>query len=378
MKTFDVIVAGVGAMGASACWHLARRGVRVLGLERFSIPHIQGSSHGINRIIRLAYFEHPNYVPLLRRGYELWREAERAWGKQLLFITGGIDAGPPNGMLVTGSLTSCRVHNLPHEVVDAANLHRRYPAFSLPDDFIAVIQPDGGFVACEESVLAFASMARAHGAELHEHEPILDWSANGDRITVRTATGEYEAGHLIVSTGAWIGDHIPQLKNIAVAQRQVLGWFEPKAPQHFAFGALPISILEVEEGFPYQFPMWGAPGFKIGLYHHLHEAGDADALSREANAKDERLLRNLVERYFPLAGGPTLKLQTCLFTNAPDAHFVIDRLPNARNVVVASPCSGHGFKFASVIGEVLADLATERTPHFNLDFFSLARFRPPP
>jgi sarcosine oxidase len=356
---------------------LARRGKRVLGLERFAVPHAHGSSHGVNRIIRLAYFEHPNYVPLLRRAYELWREAESAWRRQLLFVTGGVDAGPPNGRLVMGSLESCRIHGLSHEVLDAASLHRRHPGFCLPNDFVAVMQPDAGFVACEGSITALATMARAHGADIREHEPIVEWKSDGDRVSVRTANGRYEAGQLIVSTGAWIGDHIPELKAAAVAERQVLGWFEPKAPEHFAFGSFPISIVETEEGFPYQFPVWGTPGFKIGLYNHLRETGPADGLSRAPDATDERVLRNLVERYFPLAAGPTLKLETCLFTNIADGHFVIDRLPGAPNVIAASPCSGHGFKFASVIGEILADMTSAKTPPFDLDLFRISRLTPP-
>jgi sarcosine oxidase len=372
-KTFDVIVAGVGAMGAAACWHLARRGKRVLGLERFGVPNARGSSHGVNRIIRLAYFEHPDYVPLLRRAYELWREAETAWGQQLLFVTGGVDAGPPDGRLVKGSLESCRVHNLPHEILDGAQLHRRHPGFSLPPDFAAILQPDAGFVACEGSITALAAMARAHGAVIRENEPIVEWNAKAGHVSVRTAQGTYEAGQLILSTGAWIGDHVPQLKMKAVAERQVLGWFEPKQAQHFALGSFPISIVETEEGFPYQFPVWGAPGFKIGLYNHLRETGTAEEMTRPPDATDERLLRNVVERYFPLAAGPTLKLETCLFTNVADGHFVVDRMPGAPNVIVSSACSGHGFKFAPVIGEILADLADARTPPHKLDLFRVSR-----
>lgn len=376
-NSFDVIVAGVGAMGASTCWHLARRGKRVLGLEKFAAPHARGSSHGVNRIIRLAYFEHPNYVPLLRRAYALWREAESAWGKQLLYVTGGVDAGPPDGRLVKGSLESCRIHNLPHETLSAAELNRRYPGFSLPGDFAAVLQPDGGFVACEGSITALASMARAHGADIREHEPMIDWTSNGDRVTVRTAAGTYEAGHLVVSSGAWIGEHIPELKRTTTIERQVLGWFEPKAPQHFALGAFPVSILETEHGLPYQFPIWGTPGFKIGLYNHLRETGSPQDMSRPPGPDDERALRSMVERYFPLAAGPTLRLETCLFTNIADGHFVIDRLPGTPNVIAASPCSGHGFKFASVIGEILADMASGKTPPFDLDFFRLSRLSQP-
>jgi len=373
-KTFDVIVAGVGAMGVATCWQLARRGMRVLGLERFSIPHARGSSHGVNRIIRLAYFEHPNYVPLLRRAYDMWREVERDCGRRLLFVTGGLDIGPRDGRLVTGSLASCRTHNLPHEVLEAAEIKRRFPAFALPSEHVAVFQPDGGFIACEDAITAIAAMARSHGAELREHEPIARWSANGDRVTVETAAATYEADRLIVSTGAWVGTHIPQLRNIAVPERQVLAWFEPKEPRLFAPDAFPISIVDAEEGFVYQFPAWGTPGFKMGLFNHLHETGDADAISRKPDAADERLLRKLVERYFPLAAGPTLRLETCLFTNVPDGHFVVDRLPNAPNVTVVSACSGHGFKFAPVIGEVVADLSTGTTPRFDLDFFRLSRF----
>ena len=372
-NTYDVIVAGVGAMGSAACWQLARRGFRVLGLERFAIPHNRGSSHGVTRIIRLAYYEHPDYVPLLRRAYELWRETERKSGQQLLFITGGIDAGRPDSRLVTGSLLSCRTHALAHEVLDAKELQRRFPGFNLPADFIAVYQPDGGFVACERAIVAQVELARAAGAEIRTQELMTKWEATSGGVRVTTQRGTYEAGRLILSTGAWIADHVPALKGKAVAERQVLGWFEPKKPELFSPDVFPISILETDEGLPYALPVWGVPGFKLGLFRHLHEQGHADALPRETNAKDEALLRGIVERYFPQAAGRTLSLQTCLFTNVPDAHFVIDTLPGLPQVIVASPCSGHGFKFAGVIGEILADMATRGTPRFDLRLFSLAR-----
>ena len=374
-KAYDVIVAGVGAHGSAACWRLASRGLRVLGLERFDIPNTRGSSHGVTRIIRLAYFEHPDYVPLLRRAYELWRETERASGEQLLFITGGVDAGRPDSMIVSGSLLSCRTHALPHEVLDAKELHRRFPGFHLPADFVAVYQPDGGFVACERAIVAQTKMARAAGAEIHTQEKILKWEASAGGVRVITERGVYEAGHLILSCGAWIADYVPALANVAVPERQVLAWFEPKKPELFALGNFPISIIQTDNGFPYQFPIWGAPGFKLGLYRHLHETGHADALPREATARDEALLRQTVERYFPEAAGRTLAMQTCLFTNVPDGHFVIDRLPDTPQVIVASPCSGHGFKFAPVVGEILADLVTQGAARFDLKLFSLSRFR---
>jgi len=373
-QTYDVIVVGVGAHGSAACWRLASRGLRVLGLDRFDIPNTRGSSHGTNRIIRLAYFEHPDYVPLLRRAYELWRETEKAFGEQLLFVTGGVDAGRPDSMIVTGSLRSCSTHNLPHEILSAKELHRRFPGFHLPEDFVAVYQPDGGFIACERAIVAHAALAKTAGADIHTQEKIIGWEAKAGGVRVTTERTTYEAGHLILSCGAWIGDYVPQLKNIAVAERQVLAWFEPKKPELFALGKFPISIIQTDNGFPYQFPIWGAPGFKLGVYRHLHETGHPDAISREANVRDEALLRDAVETYFPDAAGRTLAMQTCLFTNVPDAHFVIDRLPNAPQVTVASPCSGHGFKFASVTGEILADLVTQGSAKCDLKLFSLLRF----
>ena len=364
---YDVIVAGVGGMGSATCWQLARRGKRVLGLERFDIPHAMGSSHGQNRIIRLAYFEHPSYVPLLRRAYELWRAAEHESGERLLFVTGGVDAGPESGRIVAGSLASCRMHGLPHEVVDAAELAERYPGWRIPPDQIAVIQPDAGFVASERAIVAHVGMALAAGADIRAREAILDWEVTGaGTIRVRSSRGTYEAGRLVLSTGAWIGDHVPALAGKAVPERQVLGWFRPLAPADFRLGRFPVGLVEGDPHVIYVFPEWGIPGFKIGIYHHLEERGHADALSREPNEADEAFLRGAIRRFFPSADGPVLSLRACLFTNTADEHFVIDTLPGAPQVIVASPCSGHGFKFASVVGEILADMATGEEPKLDL------------
>jgi sarcosine oxidase len=377
-QTYDVIVAGVGGMGAAACWHLARRGVRVLGLERFDIPHAMGSSHAVNRIIRLAYFEHTSYVPLLRRAYELWREAEQLAGEQLLYVTGSLDIGTADSDILQGALASCREHNLFHELLDAEAVNRRFPGYQLSRDYGAVYQPDGGFVASERAIVHHVWMAQAHGAEIRAREPMLSWETTaGGGVRVKTARGTYEAGQLVLSTGAWIGEHVPALKTTAVPERQVLGWFQPKRPELFKLGAFPVSNFKSSVGHFYQFPVWHVPGFKIGLYHHLGEKGAADALSREPTPDDEAALRRGVERYFPDANGALMGLRACLFTNTPDEHFVIDRLPSAPQVVVASPCSGHGYKFASVIGEILAELATGQKSRFDLDLFRLARFASP-
>lgn len=375
MAAFDVIVVGTGAMGAAACWQLARRGQKVLALDRYDIPNAMGSSHGVNRIIRLAYFEHPAYVPILRRAFELWRETEQLAGEQLLWITGSLDIGASGSKIVEGALSSCRQHGLHHEVLSAADAMARYPGYRLPENFVALHQPEGGFVASERAIVAAANLAMQSGAVLRAREAVLDITPiAGGGARVRTGRGVYEAGQVIVSAGAWVGELVPGLSATAVPERQVLGWFQPKRPELFRLGAFPVSNLKGDLGHFYQFPVWNVPGFKIGLYHHLHEQGAPEQLSREPTAADEAVLRRGVAEFFPEADGDVLALRTCMFTNTPDEHFIIDRLPGFEDVIVASPCSGHGFKFASAIGEILADLATARAARFDLSLFSLSRF----
>jgi sarcosine oxidase len=373
--SFDVIVAGVGAMGAQTCWHLASRGQRVLGLDRYDIPNSMGSSHGVHRIIRLAYFEHPLYVPILRRAYELWRQTEQFFGEQLLFVTGSLDIGPSDAPVIKGSLESCKLHSLAYELLDGKSVSTRYPGYKLPEGYAAVYQAYGGFVASERAVVAAATLAMNAGATLRAREAIVGFDRlPGGGVKVTTTKATYDAGRLVLSTGAWIGEHVPALKSTAVPERQVLGWFRPRKPEHFQLGRFPVSNLKSEDGHFYQFPVWGVPGFKIGRYHHLQEQGAADDLSREPNATDEETLRSGLRRFFPDADGDLLAMRTCMFTNTPDEHFVIDRLPGFEEIIVASPCSGHGFKFSSAIGEILADLATDRPPKFDLSPFKIGRF----
>lgn len=376
MTTYDVIVAGAGAMGTQACWQLARRGKRVLGLDRYDIPNAMGSSHGVHRIIRLAYFEHPSYVPLLRRAYRVWRELEQLAGEQLLFVTGSLDIGPEGSAVIEGSLASCRQHGLHHELLTGDEVNRRHPGYRLPSNFRAVYQQDGGFVASERAIGAAATLAMDAGAAIRGREAVLAYEPiAGGGVRVTTERGKYEAGRLILASGAWMGEIVPSLKSIAVPERQALGWFRPKRPELYRLGTFPVSNLKSDVGHFYQFPVWGVPGFKIGLYHHLGEKGAADTLSREPTARDEEVLRRGLANFFPEADGDLLAMRTCMFTNTPDEHFILDTLPNFPEVVVASPCSGHGFKFASAIGEILADLATGETPPFDLSLFKLSRFQ---
>lgn len=371
---YDVIVVGVGGMGSATAWHLARRGFRVLGLEQFNIPHELGSSHGQTRIIRLAYSEHPSYVPLLLRAYALWREIEERAGERLLHITGALDAGPADDWVFQGSKTSCEEHGLPHEILTGAEVNRRFPGYRLPEDTMAVFQTDGGFLLPERCIVAHVEAAQEEGAEIHGCEPVLDWTSDGRGITVKTAKSTYTADRLVITAGAWIGKVVDRLEGLVQPERQVLGWFQPRQLELFLPDRFPVFNLQVAEGRYYGLPVHGVPGFKIGRYHHLDEQVDMDGIDRFAHPRDEAVLRAFAERYFPDGSGPATSLKVCAFTNTSDGHFILDTHPEYANVFVASPCSGHGFKFCSVIGEVMADLAiTGRTSH-DIALHGLERF----
>jgi len=378
MTEYDVIVVGIGGMGSAAIYHLAQRGCRALGLEQGDIPHELGSSHGISRIIRLAYAEHPDYVPLLRRAYELWRQIENLTGERLLIVTGGIDAGGEASSTVAGSLESCALHHLPHELLDAAALARRFPGYRLASDMVAVYQADAGFLLPERCIVASVEAAHRLGAEIHAREKVLGWEAGDKGVVVRTDRGTYSAQKMIVTAGAWAGHLVPALKDVARPERQVLLWTQPLRPESFRLGAFPVFNMEAPEGRFYGFPVYGVPGFKIGRYHHRGEqVDDPDRMDRECHREDEAVLRAGIRRYFPDADGPTMSMKTCLFTNSPDEHFILDLHPDAPQVAVAAGFSGHGFKFCSVIGEIMSDLVLDGGTSLDIGMFRLSRFSQP-
>lgn len=373
-KSYDAIVIGVGGMGSASAYQLARRGLRVLGLEQFSIPHDFGSSHGVNRIIRLAYFEHANYVPLLRRAYELWREIENLSGERLLIVTGSIDASDKSNGIVKASEESCRLHNLPHEMLNAEELRRRFPGFVPPPSMVALYQPDGGFVLSERAIVSYVTAAQNMGAEIHACEPVLQWQPDGSGVKVTTKQGEYKAACLVITAGPWVSQLMPNLAATAIPQRQVLLWAQPRRPELFRLGAFPVFNLESSFGHFYGFPVYGVPGFKIGKFYHRHEDTDPNRVDRAIHPEDEEVLREPIRHFFPEADGPTMAMKTCLFTNTPDKHFILDVLPDMPQVAIAAGFSGHGFKFASVVGEIMAELVTQGSSRFDLGMFSVRRF----
>jgi sarcosine oxidase len=381
---YDVIVIGVGGMGSSTVYHVAKRGKRVLGLEQFDLAHDHGSSHGFTRIIRLAYAEGEAYVPLLMRAYELWRELEYVANERLLFITGGIDAGPAEGSLVKGSLAACKRFHLRHEVLTSRELRHRFPAYHLPASLTAVYQPDSGFVLPECAILAHVEAAQALGGEIHAREEVLEWQVKRNEVIVRTPVDTYRASKLVITAGPWSAKLVKHLavRRLAMPERQVLIWTQPREPRLFRLGAFPIFYMEAPKAKGlaryYGLPIYGFPGFKFGKYHHLRQQADPDELNRGCDARDESVLRQALRTYFPAADGPTMAMKTCLFSNSPDEHFVIDLHPEFPQVSIAAGFSGHGFKFAPVVGEIMADLALHGRPaHFHdLRLFSLTRPRP--
>lgn len=374
--TYDVIVAGLGGMGSATLWQLAKRGQRVLGLERFDLGHGMGSSHGLTRIIRLAYFEHPDYVPLLKRAFQLWREAEKAADTTLLHVTGALDLAPEGSGFVEGSLDSCRRHDLRHEVLDARQLAARFPQFRLTDRHIGLHQPDGGFVASERAIFAHSGLALAAGADIRVNEALRSWRPTADGgVEVTTDAGVYSAGRLVLTAGAWMTEHAPALAPRLSTVKQAIGWFQTRTPDAFRPSAFPVFILTVDEGSFYGFPLWEHPGFKLGGPHFGREPIDPNDPDRTPSPRQVAMIRACLDRYIPDAAGPPLTLRGCIYTVTPDEHFILDRLPGCPQVVVASPCSGHGFKFASVIGEIMADMATDAPPRFDLSLFALDRFR---
>ena len=373
-QRFRTIVIGLGAMGSAALYHLSKRTGRLLGIDQFDVPNEMGSSHGLTRIIRLAYHEHPSYVPLLFRAYELWHELEQRVGDCLLCQTGSIDAGPPTSNTFRGSLTSCQLHDLPHEVLTAAELGRRFPAYKLPGDTMAVLQPQGGYLRPELCITAHLTVAKKKGAEVHTRERVTAWEPEHGGVRVITDRAEYRADRLICAAGPWMPQLVKALRNVAVPERQVVAWFKPKHPEYFAVQNFPVFNVNVTEGDYYGFPVTESPGFKIGRFHHRKEIADPDNMDRECRFEDESLLRDFVRRYFPDADGPTLRMQSCIFTNTPDEHFALDSHPEYPQVILASACSGHGFKFASVVGEILADLAERGETIHDISMHRLKRF----
>jgi len=374
--TFDVIVLGLGAMGSATACHLASRGAQVLGIEQFTSPHDRGSSHGSSRIIRQAYHESPDYIPLVLRAYELWRKLEADAGARLLHITGGLTLGAPDGQMVPHTVAAARQHSIPFEVMEAGEVRRRFPAISPLDSDVGVLEPNAGYLIPEECIRAHLKLAAQAGVEFHFEERVLEWRADADGVQVRTDAGSYEAEHLVITAGPWANQALGDLLPLRVT-RQVMAWIAPLGgvgpfvPERF-----PVFLMEHADGPPgYGFPAIDGPegGMKVAI-HGSDDVCTPETVDRAIHAADVERIQCMLGARIPALRGQVLRAATCLYTVTPDEHFVIGAHPRLANCTVACGFSGHGFKFASVVGEVLADLAKAGATDHPIGLFDPRRW----
>jgi sarcosine oxidase len=372
---FDWIVVGLGAMGSAAAYHLARKGVKVLGLEQFGMNHQNGSSHGRSRIIRSAYFEGPAYVPLVKRAFQLWGQLEAEYGVRLLLHTGGLMIGRPDGPLLTGAMRSAREHGLEYQVLSSDEIENRFPVFRVPPDHVGLYERAAGILIPEMCIEAALQLAQRNGAALRFHEKVVGWGADDRGVEVRTDRASYTAGGIIFAAGPWSTTLLGDLNLPLKCERQVVFWFQPTVRRDlFSADNMPIFIWESDgPTIFYGIPEFDGQGVKVAR-HHGGECAPPEQIRRQVTPEDEQPVRDFLRAHMPWADGPILSATTCLYTNTPDGHFIIDFHPRHRNVIIISACSGHGFKFASSIGEVVQELALEGRSRLNLEPFALKRF----
>ncbi|WP_135807392.1 N-methyl-L-tryptophan oxidase [Halorussus marinus] len=354
-QQYDVIVVGVGGMGSAATYHLAQRGLDVLGIERYDVPHTMGSSHGSTRIIRKVQPEGPEYVPLVERAYDLWENLEARTGRDLFHRTGSIHAGGPGTDVVEDARLSCEENDIEYDELSGLSVNERFPGFELPDEFRAIYQKDGGFLDCERCISAHVEAAHAEGATVHGREQVIDWSETEKGVTIQTDKRRYVADELVLTAGSWTTELLDSLAEEIVPVRALMAWLQPEKQELFTPDRFPVFVVRDQEEGGYGFPIYDVPGFKFGRSSDLRKVTDPDEMNREPAVAEEELHRRYVKKFFPEAAGPTISLRTCIQSYSPDTDFVLGRVPDYDSVTVGAGFSGHGFKFTSVIGEILAD-----------------------
>lgn len=371
---YDAIVLGLGGMGSATASSLSRRGMRVLGMEQFTRGHALGSSHGQTRIIRTAYYEHPDYVPLCRSAFALWHGLELRTGQHLLTQCPCLNLGAKNSELVHGVVAAAEQHQLEVEQLGPSALRQRFRQFQFEGDIFGVMESASGFLYVDDCVRALQDDAIAHGAELRFDEPVLEWKTIGDGVAVRTAWETLTAARLVVTAGSWAKNVLADLNLPLTVMRQVPMWFRPKQPELFRRDHFPIFIAELPGGAFYGLPMIDPRGVKLAMHYGAAELLSPDLIQREVTDADEQPVRQFLAQHLPDANGPRSFGSVCTYTLTPDRHFILDRHPEHRSVAIAAGFSGHGFKFAPVVGEALADLVLAGTTRYPIAKFSLQRF----
>lgn len=382
VSSFDAIVIGVGSMGSPTCYYLAKRGYKVLGLEQFDISHEFGSHAGQSRIIRKAYFEHPDYVPLMQRAYENWKELEDETGEQVYFKTGLLYAGKPTNELIEGVKLSASLYNIPLEQLDSGAAANLFSQFSFPKSFDVLVEPEAGFITPEKAIRLYATEAKKNGAIIHSNEKVIEWNKIGNNVTVKTHRHTYHANKLIITAGAWAGKVIPAIADKIKVTRQFVAWIKTRDDKKFALNNFPCWMIadDNKRGCYYGFPLldtnkFGEPaGLKLA-HHFPFQPTDPDNVNRQTTNEDIENLRYCLDNYLPGISDSVLHSKICLYANSPDENFIIDKLPGfEENVFIACGFSGHGFKFASVAGEILADLAIKGKTELPIGFLNAKRF----
>jgi len=372
VEHYDVIVLGGGTMGTAAAWDLAKRGVRSLVLEQFPHIHNLGSHGGKTRIIRHAYAESPEYVPLVQRADDLWLELEQTSGQKILHRTGGIELAAPGFRHARAARESAIVHGLPHEWLSPDEANRRWPVLTVPEDWDALYSPQAGFLLTDAALSSLATVSRRLGVHIQDHEPVVDWGSAADEVWVRTTKSTYRGDRLIITAGAWAGAMLADMDLPLTVLRKVLWWLAVDRPERFALGELPVFIADSRHGEIYGFPIHDHAGLKIAN----HAGGDpttVETVDRVAHDEEKSAVVALASALFHGVTDRVLESAVCLYTVTPDTDFIIDLHPTLPRVTVAAGFSGHGFKFATAVGEHLAALALDSNvqPYPRL---SLARF----
>ncbi|MBU3743015.1 MAG: N-methyl-L-tryptophan oxidase [Sediminibacterium sp.] len=377
-KHYDCIVIGVGSMGSAACYYLSKQNLRVLGLEQFTSPHKKGAHGGFTRIIRKAYFEHPNYVPLLKRAYENWHDLELQSGEQLYVPTGLLYAGPPGNDLLKRIREAAQQYAIPLEEWDAEILQKRFPQFTLPDNAEIMYEPEAGLLYPDKAIETFIRLSTEAGADIRQESAVISWKANATGVTVQTALDTFTADKLIVTAGPWAGAMVPGAQQHLTITQQTLAWYAPPSNMPSTVKDFPCWLIAVDgvPGAYYGFPAnqeQGPLGWKVA-HHYPGNPIHPDAANRIISKQELQTLENVAMQYLGVAPGSLTSTQTCLYSNTPDEHFVIDLLPNTfERVSVAWGFSGHGFKFTPVVGEILADLCIHGKTALPAQFLESAR-----
>lgn len=372
-NTYDCIVIGIGGIGSAALYQLARRGANVLGIDQYPVAHDKGSSHGQTRAIRLVYFEHPDYVPLLKRAYRLWDELDQATTGTLFHQTGILQAGPLNGEVLSGLLAAAEAHNLPMETLTPADVARRFPGFAIDHKDSAIYDPSGGILHVEDCIKAQVHLAEKHGATTHLHETVHRWQVSGSGVTVQTNLGQYAAHKLVIAAGPWASTLLPDFSPHLQLRRKSLFWFEADNDDYTLAGGCPVFLFEQGEHTFYGFPALDGQGIKVADHAGGEPLKSPEDLDRNVRAEELHAVSLMLSQNLPESGRQLKHHTTCIYTMSPDGHFIVGSYPGLPQVSIVAGLSGHGFKFASVLGEIMADLSLEGSTSLPIDFLSPQR-----